>query len=241
MDSTLRRAAAAGLTLLVGLTACGGPPPEPTDVSSDVDRQRAHILASEPILAQAVSPPEVTVGLVHSSKVGWDRTEVYAELYETSGGTTPDPAAVEQEFARATAQLRQSDWTIHWAMCLPPPAVDPTGNLLSPVAIPVPVPRLDGYEWLVTAYKIADGVSYSALMVGVRQERQASVQILLRAPNARDNANLFPEPPAAVAADQTCAEDGRVGEDAEQAGTAVIMRDWWPFPAQTHPRDPAQV
>jgi hypothetical protein len=235
----MRRAAVVGVTLLIGLSACGGPPPEATDVSSDVDRQRAHILESEPILEQAVSPPEVTVGLVHSSAVGWDRTEVYAQLYETSGGTAPDALAVEQEFARATALLRKSDWTIHWAMCLPPPVVDMMGNLANPEQIPVPVPRLDGYEWMATAYKIADGVSYSALIVGVRQEKAASVQILLRAPNARDNANLFPEPPAAI--EQTCAEDGKVGEDNEKAGTAVMMRDWWPFPNQTHARSPSEV
>lgn len=235
----MRRAAVVGLTLLIGLSACGGPPPEPTEVSSDVDRQRAHILASELILEEAVSPPEVTVGLVHSSTVGWDRTEVYARLYETAGGTTPDAVAVEREFARATALLRKSDWTIHWEMCLPPPAVDMLGNLVDAEQIPVPVPRVDGYEWLATAHKIADGVSYSALVVGVRQEDTASVQILLRAPNARDNANLFPEPPAAI--EQACAEDGQVGEQAEKAGTAVLMRDWWPFPNQTHPRNPTQV
>jgi hypothetical protein len=239
MDSSKRRAAVVGLTLLFGLSACGGPPSEPTDVSSDVDRQRAHILASEPVLDHAVSPPEVTVGLVHSSAVGWDRTEVYAELYETSGGTPPEAVAVEQEFARATTLLRKSGWTIHWEMCLPPPVVDLLGNLTNPEAIPVPVPRVDGYEWIATAYKIADGVSYSALIVAMRQELAASVQILLRAPNARDNANLFPEPPAGI--ELACAEDGKVSEDNEKAGTAVMMRDWWPFPNQTHPRSPNEV
>jgi hypothetical protein len=239
MDSSKRRAVMAGLTMLLALSACGGPPPEQTDVSSDVDRQRAHLLASEPVLELAVSPPTVTVGLVHSSKTGWDRSEVYAELYQSAGGTIPDAVAVEQEFARATTRLRESDWTVHWEMCLPPPVIDQRGTMLNPEQIPVPVPRLDGYEWLATAYKIANGVSYSALVVGVRMEKEASVQILLRAPNARDTDNLFPEPPAAV--EQTCAEDGKVGEETEKAGTAVILRDWLPFPGQNRPRDPSQV
>ena len=104
------------------------------------------------------------------------------------------------------------------------------------------VPRMPGHEWLAAGYKIADGVSYWVLVAGARiVDGTAFVDVILRAPNARDSANLFPVEPEPVAADQTCAEDGTVATAIEQAGTPTMMRDWWPFPAQERSRDPNLV
>jgi hypothetical protein len=226
---------------LVALSACGGPPPQPTEVSSDVDRQRARVLSQEAILQDAVSPPEVTLGKLHSDRVGWDRTEVDAELLQSSGGTAPEPGAVEKEFATALATLRDSGWSVHWEMCLPPPKLDESGHEVNAVAIPLEFPRVNGYQWLAAAHKIESGVSYGALLTGVRVTNGALVEVVLRAPNARDNANLFPENPAALPVGKSCGEDGTVGDLAESAGTPTMIRDWWPFPEHNRDRDPNQV
>jgi hypothetical protein len=235
------RARLLGVALLVGLVAgCGGAPPPPTDVTSDVDRQRAAILSEDPVLKLAVAPPHVHPGVVHSEKLGWDRTEVTAELYQTLGGTGPTALVVEQQVTEATSVLRQGGWKVHWEMCLPPPEVDLNG-MVNEDPIPVPIVRAPGYEWLAGAYKITNGVSYYALVIGVLGDGDAFVQILLRAPNARDDANLFRSEPAAVAMEKACAEDGKVSEKVEQAGDPTMIRDWWPFPSEHNSRAPHQV
>ena len=235
------RARLLGVVVLVGLVAgCGGTPPPPTDVTSDVDRQRAAILSADPVLKLAVAPPVVHPGVVHSDKLGWDRTEVTAPLYQTVGGSGPTAAEVEREVTEATAALRAGGWKIHWEMCLPPPESDLNG-MVTEEPIPVPIARAEGYEWLAGAYKISNGVSYWALVIGVLGDGDAFVQILLRAPNARDDANLFRPEPDAVATDKTCAEDGVIGEQIEQAGVPTMIRDWWPFPGEHNTRAPNQV
>jgi hypothetical protein len=235
------RARLLGVALLVGLVAgCGGPPPAPTDVTSDVDRERAAFLSNDPVLKLAVSPPHVKPGVVHSEKLGWDRTEVSAELYQTVGGTGPTAETVEREVTEATTVLRDGGWKVHWEMCLPPPETDLSG-MVTEEPIPVPIARAPGYEWLAGAYKISNGVSYWALVIGVLGDGDAFVQILLRAPNARDEANLFRSEPAAVAMEKACAEDGKVSEQVEQAGEPTMIRDWWPFPSEHNSRAPHQV
>ena len=63
------RARLLGVALLIGLVAgCGGAPPEPTDVTSDVDRQRAAILSEDPVLKLAVGPPHVHPGGNHRQR-----------------------------------------------------------------------------------------------------------------------------------------------------------------------------
>lgn len=235
------RVAASVVALLVvaGLAGCGGPPP-PTDVTSDVDRERAAFLSADPILEQALSTPRVTPGLVHNEKLGWVRTEVTAQIFKTAGGS-PTPESVEQEVARAAATLRRGGWLIHWEMCLPPPEINFMG-MVEEDPIPIPVARAPGYEWLASGYKINNGVSYWVLLLGaLGDDGEAVLEVLFRAPNARDAANLFDPEPVAVPVEQACAEDGRIGKDIEKAGTPTVMRDWWPFPAETRTRDPNQV
>jgi len=225
------------------LAGCGRAPAEPTDVTSDVDRERAAYLTSEPLIQAAVEPPLVKPGIVHSNELGWVRTEVQAVLYESSGGTGPSPATVEDEVGKATNVLRTGGWTVHWEMCLPPPQMVGMDASAPPTEAPIPVGvnRADGYEWIAAAYKIDEGVSYFALVIGVLVDGgDAVVEALMRAPNARDPANLFTSAPAALDKDKTCAEDGKVPTAVEQAGTPTIIRDWDPFPNQTQSRDPLQ-
>jgi hypothetical protein len=126
-------------------------------------------------------------------------------------------------------------------MCLPPPELNFMG-MADEEPIPIPVGRAPGYEWLAAGYKINNGVSYWVLVIGaLGGDGEAVVEVMFRAPNARDEANLFNPEPAAVPTEQACAEDGRIGEQIEKAGTPTMIRDWWPFPAETHTRDPNQV
>ena len=232
---------ALALVMLGAVAGCGGDPPAPTDVTSDVDRSRADFLASDPIMYAALEPPEVRPGVVHNDMLGWNRTEVTARLFNSQGGLGPTPGAVEQEVAAAVAVLRKGGWTIHWQMCLPEPLYDITGTPIQD-PIPIDVPRMPGHEWLAAGYKISDGVSYWVLVAGTRiVDGTAFVDVILRAPNARDSENLFAVAPDPLPEDQTCAEDGTVAPATEQAGTPTMMRDWWPFPAQQRSRDPNVV
>jgi hypothetical protein len=228
------------LVVLGAAIGCGDDP-APTDVASDVDRTRAQILSEEHIVRSAPGQPVVTPGVVHNDLLGWNRTEVTARVYTSEGGVGPTPEALEREVAAAVTMLRDSGWTIHWQMCLPEPVYDMFGQLTEE-PIPMDVPRMPGHEWLVAGYKIADGVSYWVLVAGALiVDGTAFVDVILRAPNARDISNLFSVEPESIAADQRCAEDGTVATGIEQAGTPTMMRDWLPFPAQERSPDPHLV
>ncbi len=232
----------AGFAALVVVAAAGcGGEPLPTDVASDVDRTRARLLSEEHIVRSAVGSAVITPGVVHNELLGWDRTEVTARVYTSEGGVGPTPEALEREVAAAVDMLRRGGWTIHWEMCLPEPIYDLYGGL-NEQPIPMEVPRMPGHEWLAAGYKIADGVSYWVLVAGARiVDGTAFVDVILRAPNARDSSNLLPVEPESVAAERRCAEDGIVTPDIQQAGTPTMMRDWWPFPAQDRSPDPHLV
>jgi hypothetical protein len=239
LTPTLRRLlSGVGAVAVLALAGCAKAPPAPS-AASDVDRARAAYLADEPIVRAAVSAPQITPGVVHADELGWDRTEVDAEIYESAGGAGPTPGEVEQEVAAAVRILRSAGWTIHWEMCLPPPSFDATGvPQPDSVRIPIPVPRADGHEWLVAAYKITGGVSYWALVMAAKVEEDAAVNVVLRAPNARDEPNLLPSAPDPVPTDRACAEDGTPGTEIEQAGTPLVVRDWLPFPGQDRTPSP---
>ena len=67
------------------------------------------------------------------------------------------------------------------------------------------------------------------------------MDVVLRAPNARDEANLFPTAPDAIPDNAACAEDGKLGAEIEQAGTPVMVRDWLPFPGAERSVNPNMV
>ena len=242
-----RRLRAAGLAssllalAVLGSAAACGNEPAPTDVASDVDRTRAQFLADERVVRSALGQPVVMPGVVHNDLLGWNRTEVTARVYSSEGGVGPTPEAIEREVTAAVTMLRNGGWTIHWQMCLPEPEYDVFGGL-DEEPIPMDVPRMPGYEWLVSGYKITDGVSYWVLIAGALiVDGTGFVDVILRAPNARDSANVFPVEPDPVAADRGCAEDGAVATAIEQVGTPTMMRDWWPFPTHEHSPDPHLV
>jgi len=235
-----RRATALAVVavLAAGAAGCGSPPAPATDVTSDTDRARAAVLSADPVLLGAVTAPQVVPGRVRSEKIGWDRTEVRARLYEfkpATVGAGPEPGLVEQQLAASLGKLRTGGWTVYWAMCLPP-LTQATAN----VHVPGSVPRADGWQWLVFAYKVDKGVSYWSMLVAELDDtvHGAFVDIVMRAPQERDPANLFVDRPKALRAGRTCAEDRKTPTRVEQAGTPAVMRDWWPFPAASHSPNP---
>ena len=235
-----RYAVVAVFAVLFGATACSHAPREPTDVVSDVDMARAAELSGDPVLKNARTAPVVTPGRYHSARLGWDRTEVDAELYlERTGpdGVDPTPAEVEKQMAALITQVRAGGWNVHWVMCLP--NSDLVGDLTS---VPLEVPVYRGWEEVVLINKLKDGVSYWGMMVAtIVAEAGASIDLVLRAPNARDPANLFPIAPPMLAPSDSCAEDGKQSGALQSSGVPLIIRDWYPFPAQSKSPDPHRL
>ena len=134
---------------LLASTACGGqkpPPPDPQEVATN--QARADALRAEPILRDTVGPPVVHLGGVITEKLGWSRTEIDARLFQDiagSDGEGPPPGQVEQKVAAAETVLRQAGWTVHWAMCLPPPP-HPEDETASPSGSETPTPAPSGSE-----------------------------------------------------------------------------------------------
>jgi hypothetical protein len=130
-------AAVALLTgLLGGVTACNRAPAEPTDVVSAVDLARATVLSTDPVLKKAISPPDVMPGRVRSAQLGWDRTQVIAQLYLVRtgpDGVDPTPTEVERQLTAVITTMRDGGWNVHWAVCVPHPSAT-----VSPSASPAP-------------------------------------------------------------------------------------------------------
>jgi hypothetical protein len=257
---------AALAAVLVGGSACARKPVVPTDVVTDTDRDRAAMLSHDPVLAGAVLT--VTPGRLHSAKLGWDRTQVSARIFDqpdAAGNVDVTPEVVEARLATAIAALRTGGWTVHWTLCLPLPQLEPGSDtdplpvLVPPVASPTPTPsgpaayvatgalpagteRQDGFQWVVYAYKIAGGVSYWASLTAASVHHLgAYIDVVLRAPGERDPANLFGTRPAALPAGPTCAEDKVAANATQEAGIPVQVKQWWPFPDQTHTPDPLRL
>jgi hypothetical protein len=272
-------ATAAVLALvLAGAGACNRAPKEPTDVVSDIDQARAAVLSGDPVLKNAVSAPSVQPGRVRSAQLGWDRTQINAQLYLVRTGpdkVDPTPTEVEHQLGALIGQLRDGGWNVHWAVCLPhattTAAIDPTpspsaaetptpapaGSATpepSPSAsapsaleqaltnVPVEVPLYDGWEEVVMVNKLVDGVSYWGMLVAtIIDEAGAFIGLVMRAPNARDDANLLPASLPKLPAGSTCAEDGKQSAVRQAAGVPVVIKDWLPFPASSKSPDPHRL
>lgn len=104
--------------------------------------------------------------------------------------------------------------------------------------IPVGVARAAGWQWLTLGYRVTGGVSYWMMLSAELTDGDAWVDVVLRAPNARDSANLFRDEPKALDPGKTCAGDGKQARDVEQASSPTMVREWWPFPAHSRSPDP---
>jgi hypothetical protein len=275
--------------LLTGLTACSKKPVEATDVVSAVDLARTTVMSSDPVLTNAVAPPDVMPGQYRSAKVGWDRSQVSARVFlarTPPNGVDPTPAEVEAQMTAVVTQLRAGGWRVHWAYCRPQPAAapaspspEPSGaTAVSPTPSPTPEaapsptpeaapsptpdasasptptnPALTGipddlpvadsvWEEIVLVNKVLDGVSYWGMVSSaILEKRGAYIDVVMRAPNARETANLFPTAPPDLPAGSTCVEDGKPSAAVQAAGVPLIVKDWDPFPGASRPADPHRV
>jgi hypothetical protein len=131
------------------------------------------------------------------------------------------------------------------------PAASPTSEP-SPSATPSQDPALTNlpdelplylgiWEEVVLINKVVDGVGYwgmvSALIV---DGEETYIDVVLRAPNAREAANLFPTALPSLPAG-TCAEDGKPSTDLEAAGVPLVIKDWQPFPGSKRSPDPHRL
>jgi hypothetical protein len=246
-------------------------PPDPQEVATNqarADALRAEPILHDTVGPPVVHPGGVISEKLGWSRTEVD-ARLFQDI-AGSDGEGPPPAQVEQKVTAALAVMRQAGWTAHWAMCLPPPphpedelspsasgtpAPTPTptptptpirapatsANASPPPPIPIDPPRADGYEWVIYAYKSANSVSYWAMLYGaLLHSGDAWLDIVLRAPAARDPADLIGQP-TAIAAGKSCVDDGKNTTTVEQSGTPTAMRDWWPFPAQSHSPNPNKV
>ncbi|HKO33422.1 MAG TPA: hypothetical protein VJY85_06715 [Candidatus Limnocylindria bacterium] len=258
MISSRWSALVAAVALLTGLAACGGAPKEPTDTISDVDLARATVLSTDPVYAQPVAPVEVRPGKMHSERLGWDRTEVVGQLYLQRIGpdqVDPTPGQVEHQIAAVLTKLRANGWNVHWGLCVPDFTAVGKGKVLlgtggpsqeetlaATKGLPFEVPRFDGWEWVVFVHKVVGGVSYWGMLVaGIFEGDRALIDLVTRAPHARDSANLFATAPPVLAAGKTCAEDEQAAGDVQASGEPVYVKAWWPFPAQSRSPDPHRL
>jgi hypothetical protein len=225
---------------LLAAAACSRTPAEATDVVSDVDIARAAVLSGDPVLKNAQSAPVVMPGRFRSTQLGWDRTEVDARLYQQHtgpDGVDPTPAEVERQLSALLAQLRATGWSVHWAMCLP--NSDVQGDLAS---LPLEVPLYQGWEEVVMINKLQGGVSYWGMMVATIVDKSGGeIDMVMRAPNARDSANLFPTAPPKLAPSDSCAEDGHESTALQTSGVPLVVKDWYPFPSQSKSPDPHRL
>jgi hypothetical protein len=266
--------------LLLGAAACGrGKPLGPHDLVSDTDLQRAAVLSNDPVLKNTASAPEVMPGKLHTTEVGWDRTQVNAQILVVHAATkdaVPTAATMEKSMADTVTTLRTGGWRVHWAVCVPSPAlsafVDPSPTPApspapspggaapsggpSPSASPSPeseldkaltdvpsdVPKYDDWEEVVMVNKVVDGVSYWGMLVGaIFPDSGAFIELIMRAPNAHDQANLFAVTPPVLPAGSTCVEDGKPSTSVQAAGIPVVIKDWQAFPGASHSPDPHRL
>jgi hypothetical protein len=185
---------------------------QPGPTTSDVDRRRADAVRADPVFRAAVHEPTVRVGKVLGEDLGWDRTEVSAVLYErqaTDPPPVPSPAEFESRVEATLAGVRQQGWTVLWASCAPPPE---------------PGYPSSRWEWQAYGYRVADGVSYWLRLAGAAQrDGFARIDVLVRAPGARDRANLFADAPAGLPAGGTCVERPGVPGRPERDGAAIEL------------------
>jgi hypothetical protein len=123
----------------------------------------------------------------------------------------------------------------------PEPSAEPTHDPAR-TNIPLEVPQYGTWEEIVMVNKVVDGVSYWGMLVAaILDESGAFINLVLRAPSARDEANLFPTAPPELPAGSTCAEDGKPSTMVEAAGVPVVVKDWLPFPSASRSPDPHRL
>jgi len=215
---------AGALGLVLSTAGCPAAPPS----ADPTNQHRLDVLRVEPIVAEAAGTPGSVRGF-HVGPHGETRTRGAVNVQLHPPGAGRDPAAVEAGLRAAVARLRTTGWTISGVYCGAAP----------PTAPSTPPGALDSADWMVTGYKLVDGVSYGVTVTGAVIRTGAAgppiVQVRLRAPEASDPADRFTDrPPDAGSA--SCLDRPPPPPHADlTAGRLLVLADRWPPPV---PGDP---
>jgi hypothetical protein len=219
-----------GLLTMVSLAGC--PEPTPDDVQTRVDVDRATYLKAEPIFAKTDQPVEVQVGKVIGDTFGWDRTEVGARTYARDKTEPPPAPSLDDVHRRVVATLdglRKSGWRLLYTKCDVPDLEGQNPELAAEAE----------WTWIATGYKVAAGVSYSVYLHAVTNRTGVvSIDVVTRAPNHRDPADLFPDAPAGLARGENCAERATIGNRSESDGVDLSIGSQRSYPRSSHSADP---
>lgn len=212
-------------TSVTALLLLAGCPAVPQKTSLDVDGQRMAVMRDEPLVGRD-RDPSINPGFIVSDKLPAHRGMISADLFEEEAQNANEVA--RKQTSDAMIALRENKWVIYLAACLPP------GKAPANFGDVVGFQYEDGWAFAAYAYKIVDGVSYSAELVGSGRGSKAKLTLRLLAPHSSEpKADLFPDRPPSVEAGKSCIEASSPPEARVVTGTSTLMDETGPHPAGT--------
>jgi hypothetical protein len=192
---------------------------------------RVHWTFCEPHPA-AAPPASASASPAPSNASGPDPTPAPSPQPAPTPSPSPSPAPSPAPAPSASPQPSAS------ATPSASPSEDPART-----NVPDELPLYAGiWEEVVLINKVVDGVSYWGMVSAfIVDKRETFIDVVMRAPNAREAANLFPTALPDLAAGSTCAEDGKPSPDIEVAGVPLIIKTWQPFPGAKRSPDPHRL
>jgi hypothetical protein len=196
-----------------------------TSPDEDANERRLALLRDEPLVARdkdaATSP-----GFVVSDLLPAHRPMIMASLFEEKAQNPSEVA--RKQTSDAVVSLREGKWVVYLIACLAPGNAPPNPDDV------VGWQYEDGWGYAAYAYKIVDGVSYSAEVTGSGRGGIARVELRLLAPHSSEpKADLFPDRPPAVEAGvgKNCLEALMPPGERTVIGTRTLMDTTGPHPA----------
>jgi hypothetical protein len=218
--STLVATALVAAALL--LSACPAAPAK-TSKNPDPDRQRIAVMHDEPLVARD-GTPSINQGFVISDKLPAHRNMISAGLLDEDAQNADEVA--RKQTSDAMMALRENKWVIYLAGCLAP-GPDNSDNKDDVLGFQ----HEDGWAFAAYAYKIADGVSYSAELLGSASGKRARLSLRLLAPHSSEpRADVFPDRPPALEAGKSCIETSLPPQARSVTGVPTVMDSVGPHP-----------
>jgi hypothetical protein len=191
----------------------------------DPDDRRLAVMRDEPLVARDTSP-SIDRGFVISATLPAHRAMITANLFEAEAQNAN--VVARKQTSDTMIALRENQWVIYLAACLAPGTAPPNEDDV------VGFQYEDGWAFAAYAYKIVDGVSYNAALIGTGRGNRAKLTLRLIAPHsAEPRADVFPERPPALEPGKSCIEASSPPEARTVAGTSTLMDEVGPHPAGT--------
>jgi hypothetical protein len=205
----------------LALLLAGCPSAPAPDVMS-ADERRIAFMREEPLLARD-KEPLVKPGFLVSDRLAAHRNLISARIADQQAQNASEVA--RKQTADAMLVLREGKWSVYLAACLPPGTGPDNPDDV------VGYRYEDGWAYAVYAYKIADGVSYSAELLSSGRGSRAHVALRLVAPHSSEpRADLFPDRPRELEAGKSCVEVSLPPEDRVVSGEPTLMDTQGPDP-----------